>query len=385
MRESRSLGKPPFTVLLLTHIMDRGGGAEEVVAHIARRLDRSLYRPIVGCLWWGGSYAKELEAEGVQVLVVNQWDIGKWRALMKMTEFMKRENVAIAHTHMFMSNTWGRMAALLAKVPVIVATEHLVRDYMKPAKHFVPDLVLSWGTDRIIAVSERVRQTYIDGSWIRPGKIETLYNGIDLGKFSPRPADASLRSQLCPDGAGPVVGVVARFVEQKGHLYLFEAARQVVKEFPGVRFLLLGDGPLKEMLAEKARQYGIQENMVFAGIRHEMPDIYPLMDISVLSSLAEGFSITVLESMASGVPVVVTDVGGNREIVVDGLTGYIVPPGEPGPLAESILSLLRDPAKRRAMGEAARERVVSRGFTLERFIENIEMLYAKCLKAKGLL
>jgi glycosyltransferase involved in cell wall biosynthesis len=376
---------PPFAVLQLTHIMDRGGGAEEVVAHIARNLDRSVYRPIVGCLWWGGSYAKELEVEGVPVFIVNQWETGAWRALRTMVDFMKREKVAIAHTHMFMSNTWGRTAALLAGVPIVVATEHLVRDYVKPAKHFVPDLLLSWGTDRIITVSERVRDTYVKGSWIRPSKIETIYNGIDLEKFSPREAEASLRSELLLDGAGPVVGVVARFVEQKGHVYLFESAREVVREFPGVRFLLLGDGPLREMLESKAREYGIRENMLFAGIRHEMPRIYPLMDVSVLSSLAEGFSITVLESAASGVPVVVTDVGGNREIVVDGVTGYLVPPKQPAAFAEKLLSLLRDPERRKAMGTAARERVAASGFTLQRFVENIETLYEGLLREKGLI
>jgi glycosyltransferase involved in cell wall biosynthesis len=159
----------------------------------------------------------------------------------------------------------------------------------------------------------------------------------------------------------------------------------VVKEFPGVRFLLLGDGPLKEMLEERAREYGILENMIFAGIHHGMHRIYPLMDVSVLSSLAEGFSITVLESAASGVPVVVTDVGGNREIVVDGETGHLVPPRQPAALAEKLLSLLRDPERRTAMGRAARQRIAESGFTIQEFITNTETLYEKLLKAKGLL
>ncbi|MFQ6102747.1 MAG: glycosyltransferase [Candidatus Glassbacteria bacterium] len=373
---------PPHPVFQLTHVMDRGGGAEEVVANIVRRLDRRLYRPIVGCLWWGGTYAEELREEGIEVFTVGQKEIGKWKSLRKLVAFLRRERVVIVHTHMFMSNTWGRMAALLAGVPIIVATEHLVREFVNPVKHFIPDLLLSWGTDRITTVSERVRQTYVRGSGIRGAKIETIYNGIDLEKFNIRAGVEALRNELCLDGNRPVIGVVARFVEQKGHIYLLEAAREVVKKFPNARFLLLGDGPLKNKLIQLAEGFGILDNIIFAGIRHDMPEIYPLMDISVLASLAEGFSITVLESMASGVPVVVTDVGGNGEIVIEGVNGYLVPPKAPAELAEKMILLLKDPEKRRRMGRAARQRVVDGGFTVVKFVENIEALYGRLLRQK---
>jgi len=374
---------PPYTVFQLTHIMDRGGGAEEVVANIARRLDRNRFRPIVGCLWWGGSYADELRDEGVEVFVVGQKDIGIRKAFGKMAGFFKKERVAVVHTHMFMSNTWGRLAALAARVPVIVSTEHLVREFVNPGKHYVPDILLSWGTDRIIAVSERVRETYVNGGGLSASRVVTIHNGIDLEKFDVRQYNGSLRRELMLEGSGPVIGVVARFVEQKGHLYLLEAAREVVREFPDVRFLLLGDGPMRDVLVERTEEYGLRNNMLFAGIRHDMAEAYSLMDISVLASLAEGFSITVLESMASGLPVVVTDVGGNSEIVVEGENGYLTPPRDPAALAGKILLLLREPEKRAAMGRAARKRVVDGGFTVQNFVKRTEELYGMLLREKG--
>jgi glycosyltransferase involved in cell wall biosynthesis len=377
--------KPPFPVLQLTHIMDRGGGAEEVVANIARRLDRDLFRPIVGCLWWGGTYADELVEEGFDVFILGQKDVGPLRAHRKLTDLFRRERVVICHTHMFMSNAWGRVAALRARVPVVVATEHLVREFINPGKHLVPDLLLSWATDRIVTVSERVRQSYLSGSGISPKKLVTIYNGIDIDRFTEAEPDAALRPELGLDGAGPVVGVVARFVEQKGHVHLLEAAREVVRERPDVRFLLLGDGPLRGLLIERAREYGIADNLIFAGIRHDMPRVYPHMDVSVLSSLAEGFSITLLESMASGIPAVVTDVGGNREIVDDGENGFLVPPGSPRALADRILLLLGDPGRRKLMGSRARRRVVEGGFTVHQFIRNTEALYEGLLREKGIL
>ncbi len=377
--------KPPFPVLQLTHIMDRGGGAEEVVANIARRLDRDLFRPIVGCLWWGGTYADELMEEGLEVFVAGQKDIGPLRANRKLVDFLRKERVVISHTHMFMSNTWGRIAALRAGVPIVVTTEHLVREFIKPGKHLVPDLLLSWKTDRIVTVSERVRRSYVNGSGINPEKLQTIYNGIDIDRFNEAGPDPALRSELGLDGAGPVIGVVARFVEQKGHVFLLEAAREIVREYPDVRFLLLGDGPLRGLLVERAREYGIAGNLLFAGIRHDMPRVYPHMDVSVLSSLAEGFSITLLESMASGLPAVVTDVGGNSEIVVDGGNGYIVPPKNPAQLADRIQLLLRDPEKRKEMGSRARKSVVDGGFTVQQFVRNTEELYGALLREKGIL
>jgi len=374
---------PPYTVFQLTHIMDRGGGAEEVVANIARRLDRDLFKPVIGCLWWGGSYADELKDEGVEVVVVGQKEIGSWEAIKKMAGFFRREKVALVHTHMFMSNTWGRLAALAARVPVIVSTEHLVREFMNPSKHYLPDLLLSWGTDRVTAVSEKVRQSYVNGGGLSATKVVTIHNGIDIDKFKNRESSGSLRRDLILDGSGPVIGVVARFNEQKGHVYLLEAAREVAREFPDVRFLLLGDGPLRDMLAERAEEYGLRDNILFAGIRHDMAEVYPLMDISVLASLAEGFSITVLESMASGLPVVVTDVGGNAEIVIEGENGFLVPPKDPAALAQKILLLLREPEKRVLMGAAARKRVLDGGFTIQNFVKRTEELYGKLLREKG--
>jgi glycosyltransferase involved in cell wall biosynthesis len=363
--------------------MDRGGGAEEVVANIAKRLDRDLFKPVIGCLWWGGSYADELKDEGVEVFVVGQKDMGNWEAIRKMAAFFRRERVAIVHTHMFMSNTWGRLAALAARVPVIVSTEHLVREFMNPRKHYLPDLLLSWGTDRVIAVSEKVRQSYVIGGGLNESKVVTIHNGIDIDKFDERGNGGSLRRELMLEGSGPVIGVVARFVEQKGHVYLLEAAREVAREFPDVRFVLLGDGPMRNMLVERTEEYGLRDNILFAGIRHDMAEVYPLMDISVLASLAEGFSITVLESMASGLPVVVTDVGGNAEIVIEGENGFLVPPKDPAALARKILLLLKDPEKRTLMGASARKRVVDGGFTVQNFVKSTEELYGKLLREKG--
>ena len=162
----------------------------------------------------------------------------------------------------------------------------------------------------------------------------------------------------------------------KGVEYFIDAMPRILQQVPSARFVIFGDGMLRVGLEQQAATLGVQDHVLFAGYRTDVARYYPAFDVSVLTSLSEGLSITLLESMQHGLPVVVTDVGGNPEVVIDGVTGYLVPPRSVGPFAKRVVQLLADPNLRRQMGEAAR-RVVLERFDADRVAQQYLDIYAQ--------
>jgi glycosyltransferase involved in cell wall biosynthesis len=215
------------------------------------------------------------------------------------------------------------------------------------------------------------------------GKIEVIYNGLDLSIYQKSHNDKVLRKELGVEDDVPLVGMIANFnFEIKGHRCFLEAAKGVMEKVRDVEFLLVGDGPLRNQYKEMAQNIGIKEKVHFLGERPDVPAILSHLAVSVLSSTSEGFSNVILESMAAGRPVIATKIGGSPEIVVDGVTGYLVPPGDSLAMAEAITELLQDPDKARAMGSAGRK-VVKEKFTVETMVKKYEELYASLLEHRG--
>ncbi len=232
--------------------------------------------------------------------------------------------------------------------------------------------------DRVICVSEAVRQVVIEREGLDPARVVTIRNGIDPALPSEEPLDG-LRAELGLRPGDLVLGVVANFNRAvKGMGHLIEAVPQIVREVPNARVLLLGRGEEEAALRERCRALGVADAVVFGGFRRDMHRCYRLMHLSGLTSLSEGLSITILESMKFGLPVVATSVGGNPEVVEDGVTGVLVPPADPGAFAGAVVALLRDPARREAMGHAARRRVES-GFAIAGVAERYAALYREVL------
>jgi glycosyltransferase involved in cell wall biosynthesis len=207
--------------------------------------------------------------------------------------------------------------------------------------------------------------------------VETLYHGIDPGTAAEWGSSDGVREELgIPDDA-PVVGTVANFRALKGHEYLLQAAGRIREAIPEARFVLVGRGPLEDRVRRQAEEMGLNGTVVFAGFRTDVPRVAASFDVFALPSLYEGLSIALLEVMALGKPVVVTNVGGSPEVVSDGVDGLLVPPRDPEALARRILSVLRDAALRQRLGESARRRAAD--FDIRHAVRRTEQVYGELL------
>ena len=288
---------------------------------------------------------------------------------------------SIVHTYFFWSILFGRILKWEGKIRTLVENRE--------------DQGFGWGAheyswlrrtkglpDRIICVSEAVRQVVLEREQVEEGRVEVIRNGVDPFPVSASVEEATeIRRELGIEADHLVVGMVANFNRSvKGVTRFLDAVPEIVREVPSARFLLLGRGKEEKALREKARALGVEPFVLFAGFRSDIHRFYAIMEVSALTSFSEGLSITLLESMRCGIPVVATRVGGNPEVVSDGVTGYLVPPGDVSSFASKTVELLLDKDLRRRMGEEARRRV-ERYFLLgdvaSRYLETYEELLSR--------
>lgn len=339
-------------VLQVISDFDVGGAGRYLITLLKQDAFREL-EVKVACPG-GGALARNLASLGVEVLDLEQADRSFTPSLLRqLFRLLRRYRFDVVHTHASLA---GRIAARLAGYPAIVLTRHGLgsRAFRGPA-FWLNRLAGEMLTDRIIAISGAVRDHLVAGG-ISPERVTVIHNGVDLREFPPGLDPRPVREELGL-GTGPVVGMIARLVPEKGHDYLLLAARQVVDRLPEARFLLVGDGPERDRLSALARQLGLEAHVLFAGFRPDIPQVVAAQDLAVLSSTSEGLGLVLLEAMAGGKPVVATRVGGIPEVVEDGYTGILVPPRDPSSLARAILGLLEDREMARRMGLAGRQRV----------------------------
>jgi len=358
------------------------GGAEKVVARTVALLDRKRYHPIVCCLWKSGPVAEEIERKGVKVICLGARSRLDLTVVPKLFRLLKREEIHIIHSFLFHANMLGRIVGRLAGVPVILCSE---RTMEMEGKHrlFVNRLTAPLA-DKVIAVCEAVREFAIAEIGIRPDKLITIYNGIDLNEFSPNPNQEETEEAKRELGITPshkVVGTVGHLEEEKGCEYLLRAAAQVSVQDEKVIFLLVGDGSQRAKLETLAQDLGISSQVMFMGHRNDVPKLLSVMDVFVLPSLYEGLPNALLEALAACRPVVATQVGGIPEVVADGETGILIPPRDPGALAGAICALLKDRERAREMGMAGRKRV-ERLFSVETMVAKTEALYEELTREK---
>lgn len=242
--------------------------------------------------------------------------------------------------------------------------------------------------DRVVCVSEAVRRVAVEREGVSPSRTVVIPNGVALprtaaGKGERERLRAEVRQELGLDGEHRVVGMVANLNRAvKGVHHFVDAVPAIVEAVPEARFLVVGGGPDEDALRARARARAVAGHLHFTGFRPDIHRIYPAMDVSVLTSLSEGLSITLLESMGHGLPVVATRVGGNPELVRDGENGFLVPPADIPAFAERVVALLRDGALRQEMGTRGRALVES-DFVLERVARRYEALYRSVIRGNG--
>jgi glycosyltransferase involved in cell wall biosynthesis len=313
----------------------------------------------------------------------------RWRddltALWKLYRLMHTLRPTIVHTHTAKAGMLGRLAAKLAGVPIIVHTfhGHVFHSYFSPAKTRVflqIERTLGAFSDAIITVSPKQRTEILDYRIGHPDKVQAIGLGLELDQFVHcECVRGTLRQELQVDAATPLIGIVARLVPVKGHTYFLEAAQHVLKTFPHARFLVIGDGELRDNLEQYANNLSIRSQIFFLGFRRDLLEIYADLDVVMLSSLNEGLPVTLIEAMSAGKPVVSANVGGVSDLVQHEQSGFLVPPKDSKRLAEGIiqmLSLSKD--ERVKMGMYGRNSVYPK-YHITTLVKNIETLYERLL------
>ena len=231
--------------------------------------------------------------------------------------------------------------------------------------------------DLFICSSEAIRQMLI-GDGVRPARAVTVHEGIDDARVGAAP-QAALREELWLPHDAPLVGNVAALVPHKGQRHLVDAAALVLREHPDTRFIIAGAGELRESLERQIRQQHLEKHVIMAGFRPDVLSVHKAFDIFVMSSVTEGLGTSLLDAMACGKPIVATRTGGIPEVVVDGKTGFLVPPRDPAAMARALVRLLKDPALRDAMGRAGRALFEQR-FTADVMVQGTLEVYKRLLR-----
>lgn len=361
-------------ILQIIPTLDRSG-AEKQLAMLAAGLPRNEFDVHVCALTRLGPLSADLEAAGVPVTL-----IGKSAKLDPFSFLRLKRQIAelkpdLVHTWLFAANSYGRAAALAAGVKRIVAGERSV-DPWKVWHELAIDRWLARRTDRIVVNSSGVRDFYVHHG-LPAEKFVVIPNGIS----SPAPSDisrAELLAELELPPAARLIGAVGRLWPQKRLKDLIWAADLLKVIRNDVHVLIIGDGPQRQRLEKFRDQVRIEDKVHFLGHRSDVPRLMPHFDVLWLGSEYEGMPNVIMEAMAVGVPVVATDISGNRDLVVPGETGFLVPVGGRAAFARETKRILEDADLARRLGEAGRQRVLSQ-FTVEQMIERHAALYRELL------
>jgi len=374
----------PLKVLYLLEDFNIGG-LERIVETIYNELDRNVYDPHIGCIAAGGNLADQFLHDGKSLQVLNLRNYHNPANIFRLSRYIRQGGFAIVHTHAYFAGTMGRIAAFLAGTPAIIHHVHTTYWDFK-FRNMLIERFLSGITDRIICCSDFVRSFVVNTEKISSAKTLTIYNGVkdDICVTGiPKEADEVGKAGDA-DVMDDVVrlAVVASLVENKGHQVLLTAFRSLAAINPKLELLIIGDGPLRGALEETAREFGVASRVIFTGLISDVPKRLTDVDIVVLPSIyREGLGISLIEAMCLAKPVVTTAVGGNREVVDEGVNGFLVPPGDAAKLAAKLKVLIEDQELRKRMGGAGRLKYEEK-FTERMMIEKIENLYASLLSER---
>ena len=299
------------------------------------------------------------------------------RAQIRLCRIILKIRPDIIHAYLPLTNFMGSVAGRILKVPLIITSKRALGTYQDRYRGSrIFDITSFRLSTRVTVNSKAVGEDTIKRDRGNADKIRLIYNGVELTEFtSGNFKRIKIREALHIDPDKKIIITIANLIPYKGHIDLLKAATLVTEQFPGSQFLLVGeDRGVRSNLVKLAQELGIVNHILFLDRRDDISDLMAASDISVLSSHEEGFSNVVLESMAAGLPVVATRVGGNPEAIIDGMTGWIVPPRNPEALANKIVDLLNDPQKARRWGELGKIRI-KENFLVEKMVDEHLKLY----------
>jgi glycosyltransferase involved in cell wall biosynthesis len=334
------------------------GGAETVLLELCKGLDQKFWHPICGLLK-DGWLNEQLNKQGIETtLITNKYSLDL-SCLWQLIQIIRRNNVDIVHSHEFTMNIYGAVAALLTGRPHIATIHGKGYYWEKQRRKLAYHLMALSPATTIVTVSANLRDFIADKIGIRKNGIRVIYNGVDAVRFNEKNESSGTRTAEQMNLGNPVIGTIGNLYPVKGHLYLIRAASRIVQEYPGASFLIIGKKTDHlARLQKEVSDLGLQKNILFLGFRQDIPQLLQLMDVFVLPSIEETFSIATLEAMALALPVVVTKCGGPQEFVEDGQSGLLVPPKDPTSLAATVLTLLKDKEFSNRISQAGRKRAL---------------------------
>lgn len=377
---------PPPLVVHVIYALGTGG-LENGLVNIINRAPPGRYRHAIVCLTTADDFAGRLTAPDVEVVTLDKKPGQDWGLFLRLWRVLRRLRPSIIHTRNLAALEMQLVGVLFPGVRKVHG-EH-GRDIYdldgSNRKYQLLRRLLSPLIHRFITVSEDLRDWLVDVVGIRPAKVVQIYNGVDVSRFLPR---ESGWSPPAPEGFLPpnavVVGTVGRMAEVKDQRTLLRAFAGLIERSAqsrtALRLVMVGDGPLLGQVRSEVQTLGLEDIVWLPGDRSDVPDLLALMDIFVLPSLAEGISNTILEAMATGLPVVATRTGGNPELVRDGENGFLVPVGDHRAMAETLARMLDEPAQIMALGANGRK-IVDQRFNWDRTVERYLSIYDEVLTA----
>ncbi len=346
------------------------GGLENLVLDMARSQSKDENEVIICSLEPHRTFTREIGDESFRVVCMERKHGKDLKLLWNLRALLKDEKPDVVHTHNRVPLVYGTLSARLSGIKGVMNTRHGEEYLKRPA--FI------WNSnDFVVTISQSAKTNLLHCNRIRLDKVRTIYNGINTGRYK------NVIKTYGGKRGKHIVGTVCRLDDYKDIPTLIMSYERIISMFPVAELWIVGDGPQRENLAQLVNSRKLQSKVKFLGWRNDIGEINRDIDVFVLPSLTEGVSIALLEAMTCGCPVVATNVGGNPEVVVDGVTGFLVPPKDPVRMADAVGRILSDPKLAQEMGEAGRRRVEEK-FSLDRMVAEYDELYRECLTKKGI-
>lgn len=327
------------------------GGMENGVVNIANKIDKNIFKLSICCLSHIGTLEHKITDNHISLFSMN-WEKGLQFALfLDLAKEFKKRDINIVHTHGWLSFLYGSIAGKIAGIPVLINGEHGTFNLNKKRRIFVYRL-LSLFVNKFITVSSSLRKELVDKIKISSDKIIVIPNGVDTERYHSINMEEVInrKNRIGIPMSSRVIGSVGRLEPVKNYEMLINAFSEISHEFPMLYMLLVGDGSRMEKLEKLAWDLGLSNKICFLGQVNNTQDFIPLMDIFILTSYSEGMSNTILEAMSCSKPIIATDVGGNRELILEGKNGLLIGSGNVNELVVAIKSILMDDNKISSFG-----------------------------------
>jgi len=367
----------------ILHLISSQGfyGAENVVAALARDHQLSGNSVRIGVFdnthTAQNNVADEFESRGLQVIRIRCRSRLDFATVRRIREIIAIQGINLVHSHGYKSDFYALLAGRRLGIPLVGTSHHWTHQTRAVRVYEFLDGLTLRRFDAVVAVSQ-VIAGQLRETGVPTDKITVIDNGIDLTPFNS--AAPVLKSELNAKDQ-LLIGTVGRLVEQKGMIYFLTAAKQLLKEFPNLTFVIVGDGPDLGKLQQMAKELHIENKVRFTGVRYDMANVYASLDVFALASIEEGMPMTLLEAMASRLPVAATAVGAVPQIVIPGETGMLVKARDAAEMAQAIAALLRDPALRERLGANGQRKVHER-FSSQVMSQNYYQLYTRLIEQK---